>query len=635
MTTVAQEVLALSSAVRLRVHGLGEGTGVVVDDDTCVRTLTGVVTAQVATAFLARRSMTSADLLDGPGADVPVTELVAAVADLVAAGALVRRAPDRPGRVRVVAAGADLGLTEQLRGAVSPLTTTGGDVVVVVCEDHLDPVVADVLAAEGGPGVVVLPLRVGARRCWLGPALEAGSCLDCFAFRLRRNVVDARRGSGPTAAATVDAVAGILRAAALAAGGAEETVRARWRDRVLEVGLDDLTTVAHPASCRHTTPPTDPTAGPVDLLDRLPALVSALTGLLEEPVVVTTPAGTHLATAQHCVPAATDAVSGWTRVTAAGSGATARAAVTAAVGEAVERYSTGFHPGRPTRHCAGDELPVGQVLLPGDLFPGSGLPPFPLGVATDWIPLTRWRTGTAGTGPSPDADDQRWTPSAAVHFGHPDTTVREACAPDSNGCAVAPTLPRAVLAATLELVERDAVARWWWTRTRRPELPGGLAGAAAASLAGAGRRLHLLDLTGHAGIPVVVAVSADGAGRDAVLGFGAALGRGAAARRAVAEVGQALAAGVRRNAWADQPLTDLPWLLPLGERPGSLAEATRSTGGDDLGEVLARLGAAGVPVFVEDLTLAETGVPAVRVLAPGLLPWHRPADVPDGWDLPC
>src|SRR5699024_7715344 len=108
---------------------------------------------------------------------------------------------------------------------------------------------------------------------------------------------------------------------------------------------------------------------------------------------------------------------------------------------------------------------------------------------TEW---TEARTFTTG--------NSRFVPAAYCYMWY---TFREGpgfCASDTNGCAAGATLEEAVLHAFLELVERDAVAIWWYNRIRRPELD--LATFRDVeilmmrdALAKAGRTLHLLDLT--------------------------------------------------------------------------------------------------------------------------------------------
>ena len=101
---------------------------------------------------------------------------------------------------------------------------------------------------------------------------------------------------------------------------------------------------------------------------------------------------------------------------------------------------------------------------------------------------------------------------------------------DPSGNAAGNSLEEAVLHGLLELIERDALAIWWYNRIRRPAIAldafdDPYIHRLAARYAARGRALWALDLTTDLGIPAVAAVSrrVDG-GPDAVLlGFGAHL----------------------------------------------------------------------------------------------------------------
>ena len=116
--------------------------------------------------------------------------------------------------------------------------------------------------------------------------------------------------------------------------------------------------------------------------------------------------------------------------------------------------------------------------------------------------------------------------------------------PLSAGCAVAADAAGACLSALMELVERDALARWF--EGGNPPAPLALehAAEAAAALAelregSTARSTWLLDVTTELGIPVVVAASADsGTSGRVCLGFAARATPAAAARAAVLEMAQ-------------------------------------------------------------------------------------------------
>ena len=80
----------------------------------------------------------------------------------------------------------------------------------------------------------------------------------------------------------------------------------------------------------------------------------------------------------------------------------------------------------------------------------------------------------------------------------------------SNGCAAGNTLEEAILQALFELIERDAVAIWWYNRINRPAYD--LKQIESVNLALLDETLAIdhqywvLDLTHDIGVPVMVAV---------------------------------------------------------------------------------------------------------------------------------
>jgi len=222
----------------------------------------------------------------------------------------------------------------------------------------------------------------------------------------------------------------------------------------------------------------------------------------------------------------------------------------------------------------------------------------------------------------------RWVPAAAVFYGY--RAVGEPIAiAHSNGCAGGPTYTYAIQGACLELVERDSVALWHYSRALRPAVDPDLVGAALAkdvrdALDRSGRNLHFLDITSDLGIPVVVAVSRRREGPPGwALGFGAAATLGEAADRAARELTQTIHATDAPGhpnpiEWADTVTPEeCPHLLPHGIAPPrgpadvSVAGLTRA------------FTAQGIETYVVDQTHSLIGTPVVRVLAPGLAFWWR------------
>jgi ribosomal protein S12 methylthiotransferase accessory factor len=620
--------------------------GFLVDDDE-VLTPVGEHGLRVLEALGRRGGQVSTDDLM---ADLRLTAAeVPAVADdlvqLLRAGVLVRTAAGTVPRpaVAVVAVGScDVGeLRDALARSGTPVLEPGAaedlaGIVVVVCDDHADPRLPAVLR-ERAERTGVLLVRWGAGRCWIGPFLEpgpahrtSGSCPDCLLASLQQNAPEGRAGTGEAAAgdpAVRQAAAALVVAALDGLTGVPDEPRTRWRTVVKEVRLRTLDVVEHPvAGCL-------PPVATGDLVSRTAAHVSALTGVLAPVEVRAVGPRRFLAVTTHPVRGR----SGWRRATAFGGGATARAAVTACTGEAVERFSTSWHDeGDAVRTSAealrrtGARVTTAAQLL--HLGPGQPAPePFPDDACTDYLPLRDVVDGTPL---------DWWVPAAATTFGHPDRTAAAAARPDSNGCAAGTSVPDAVRRGLQELVERDAVALWWWPQARRPELPLDVLGAAASreftrELAARGRNGWLLDLTTDLAVPVAVAVSARTDGTGVVLGFGAAASRPAAGGRAAGELLQVLACGDLEEPfrvgspgsarWQQQDVADLDFLRPHGSvRPwpalGGSAEPDEAT---VLHRWRRRLAAVGVDVGFLDLTRPNLGVPVVRVVAPQLRPWYR------------
>ena len=192
----------------------------------------------------------------------------------------------------------------------------------------------------------------------------------------------------------------------------------------------------------------------------------------------------------------------------------------------------------------------------------------------------------------------------------------------------------------MEVVERDAVALWWYTRARRPALM--IDSRADPYLdhmrdaqAGLGRSLAIIDIATDLAIPCFAAVSADSQGRRVCFGFGAHSDANRAVTKAVLEHNQMCSGLYQTNGTVGRPalarwwevvtVSAEPWLAPApGSRPVSLDAYRGSfpeTGWQTAAAVLAR---HGMEVFVLDQTRVQTGLPAVKVFVPGLRPpWPR------------
>lgn len=321
----------------------------------------------------------------------------------------------------------------------------------------------------------------------------------------------------------------------------------------------------------------------------------------------------------------------------AGAGTTRREAETAAFCEAIERYS-GVFQGCEARRTASFRDLGESAVHPNDCLLFSRrqyrrrqwwnrreadfnwIPrPFREDAAIEWTPL--W---------SLTHRRMRYLPTGMCFYQYP-SRRNPFCRPDSNGCAVGPTLEQAAIHGFLELVERDAVAIWWYNRIARPAVD--LEQLGAKSAQELARRfgsldwsLHCLDLTHDFKIPVAAAVLSRPLGRTLRIacGFAARRSMSQAVWKAVCEVSQFAkpfgaegkpAAGVfeiaREAAGYLSPTSTAPAVEPRaaeGSLEGCL-EICRENG---------------LEMLVLDQTRPDAAMPAIKVILPGLRPfWPR------------
>jgi thiazole/oxazole-forming peptide maturase SagD family component len=257
-------------------------------------------------------------------------------------------------------------------------------------------------------------------------------------------------------------------------------------------------------------------------------------------------------------------------------------------------------------------------------------------------------------------------PSSYCYYGHPDLRSSFNCVSDANGAAAGNVLEEAILQGFFEMIERDAVAIWWYNRLQRPgvdlesfDVP--TFRALKNYHRGINREMWVIDITSDLGIPTFAGVSRriDNPVEDIIIGFGAHLDPKVAILRALTEVNQFLPAVTRVNAdgstqywfndtdainwWKTATVADKPFVAPA---PG-LAHRTAA----DFPQVpiadikqavehcVALVGKRGLEVLVADQTRPDVKLNVVKVFVPGLRHfWRRLApgrlyDVPVqmGW----
>jgi ribosomal protein S12 methylthiotransferase accessory factor len=237
----------------------------------------------------------------------------------------------------------------------------------------------------------------------------------------------------------------------------------------------------------------------------------------------------------------------------------------------------------------------------------------------------------------------RYLPTAMLYFGAPDVPGHQYVAADSNGNAAGSSKEDAVLQGLLELIERDAVALWWYNRSRLPGVDLDAFGdlwidELRGVYAGLGREVWVLDATSDLDIPVMVALSrrTDRNPEEIMIGLGAHLDPRVALLRALTELNQLMPAVVDASGdgqydcddpdlvqwWRDATVANQPYLAAdPAERPRRPGDYNYAPCQDLLSDIVAiqdKLETRGMEVLVLDQTRPDIGLPVVKVLVPGL-----------------
>lgn len=200
----------------------------------------------------------------------------------------------------------------------------------------------------------------------------------------------------------------------------------------------------------------------------------------------------------------------------------------------------------------------------------------------------------------------------------------------SNGCATAASVPEAITRAMLELIERDAMANWWYGRQSRPHIPMAkldrIQPRLAWWLAQRARQTRLIDITSDIGAPVVAAASAEPDGRRIAIGTAASTDHASALVSAVTEMIQTEVAmtigGLGENpdleTWISSATFTMPQFNPICEAPEQSSP--------DPIDPLERLHDLGFQVLAVDLTRQGDPLHTARVVVPGLNAMNRVID---------
>jgi len=328
------------------------------------------------------------------------------------------------------------------------------------------------------------------------------------------------------------------------------------------------------------------------------------------------------------------------RATCVGKGMTEAQARASALGEAVERYS-GIFRGDEIRIKATYRELSSKAIHPNVCMNFS---------ARQYQQREERNRRDADFNWVPETFDEdreiEWTPvwslteeqfkymaTALCYFGYPFDQRHDFCRPDSNGNAAGACLEEAILQGFLEVVERDSVSLWWYSRARRPRVELASFGeryfeALEELYRILGRKMYVLDIRADYPIPTFVAVSyREETEKDLLLGFGAHLEPRIAIGRALAEMNQFLAEAITEKNprfFVGEPF-DKTFILPDPSAPAKTSRNYTRLDTEDLREdvricvQLARQ--RGMETLVLEQTRSDVAMPAVKVVVPGMRPW--------------
>ena len=567
-------------------------------------------------------------------------------------------------------------------------TTAGADLHVVLAADYLDPdldALNRTALASGTPWLLVRPARTS---MWIGPLLipDETGCWACLATRLRVNrpakqLLDAEPSTahGPGWPSLVRTALGLTATEVVRwiAGAPEQPLQGRLL-RFDAIMLEkDIHVLVRRPQCPVCGDPSMNTrlrpvrlepcpkrfvaeggfraVSPEETLRRYEHHVSRITGVVRSLRRVPETGGLiHAYTAGHAARhgrASLRSLRFGTRDHSGGKGTTDLQARVSGLCEALEREASLFRGNEPRTVAVFRDLGE-DAVHPHSLLCFS---------EKQYAERDAWNAVQANNfqyvpEPFDEREEIAWTkvwsltfgrfrhvPTAYVYVGY-DGPGRRFCRADSNGLAAGNTREEAILQAFLELAERDAVALWWYNRTRQPgvdlhSFDDPYVHRLVAHYRALGRDLWALDVTNDLGLSAFVALSrrVEQGPDEILMGFGCHFDARLALTRALTEVNQALPTVLRSpekraaqllpdfasvlDWWATATLDNQPYLAP---DPQSLRTAddftlpTTDDIADDVRACIDRAARLDLEVLVLDLTRPDVGLPVVKVFVPGL-----------------
>jgi oxazoline/thiazoline synthase len=238
-----------------------------------------------------------------------------------------------------------------------------------------------------------------------------------------------------------------------------------------------------------------------------------------------------------------------------------------------------------------------------------------------------------------NSSKESYIPSAYCYMNNNDRQEHLMCSGDSNGCACGNSLEEALFYGISEVIERDAVAIWWYNRLIRPTVDLDSFSNSAIKNIGSrikaqGRCLRVIDITTDLGIPAFVAVSWKNDGSRIVFGTSAHLDPQIGIVRALGELHQMLTrADVSENidisgiipaerevvSWLiHEKLEQHPFLMQENGKKRSLDYPVNDNEDflDDLQIYFQKLQTRSLDVYAVNLTPVNSPMVVVKVIIP-------------------
>lgn len=231
-----------------------------------------------------------------------------------------------------------------------------------------------------------------------------------------------------------------------------------------------------------------------------------------------------------------------------------------------------------------------------------------------------------------------YVPSSYCYISYPFEEDIEICPGNSNGCASGNTIEEAIFYALLELIERDAVALWWYNRIARPcidlkILKDEKIYRFESYLKNQDRKFYVLDITTDLEIPCYVAVSSKNDGNEIFFGSSTHLDPNIAIRKAINELTQIMIKSNTRDIsiesipnhekelmqWlTNENIENHNHLSPNGVTTNLMPNFSTDDFINDITFCLKKFEKNELDVLFLNLTHPDLHFPTVRLISPGL-----------------